>query len=145
MTERAERMRQGREARERMQTTFAADPEARIPLAELPSFLSRLDADGDGYVTKAEVDEARHRQRDRQQDEGPKDRSSYTMLHPQGFPLNVEPEIVAASEAGVGDEDIVMGIVLNGHARAYPVNYMNGPFNEIVNDTLGGTPIASTW
>ena len=26
-----------------------------------------------------------------------------------------------------------------------PVNYMNVPLNEIVNDTLGGAHIAPTW
>ena len=45
----------------------------------------------------------------------------------------------------IGDDDIVMGVVVAGKARAYPVNYMNGPRNEVVNDQLGGTAIASTW
>ena len=74
-----------------------------------------------------------------------RDRSDFTMLSEEGFPLNVDPEIVAASEAEIGDDDIVMGVVINGQARAYPVNYMNGPNNEVVNDELGGELIAPSW
>ncbi len=44
-----------------------------------------------------------------------------------------------------GDGDMVMGVVLNGETRAYPVNYMNGPTNEVVNDKLGGQAIAPSW
>jgi len=74
-----------------------------------------------------------------------RDRSEFTMLNEDGFPLNVDPEIVAAGDAPLDDGDMVMGIVHNGEARAYPVNYMNGPFNEVVNDELGGTAIAPSW
>ena len=76
---------------------------------------------------------------------GPRDLSEISMERPGGFPMNVDPEIVAADEAGLGDGDIVMGVVIAGEARAYPVNYMNGPLNEVVNDTLGGAHIAPSW
>ena len=74
-----------------------------------------------------------------------RDRSTFTFLNEEGFPLNVNPEVVSASDADIGDDDIVLGVVIRGQARAYPVNYMNGPTNEVVNDTLGGKPIASSW
>lgn len=74
-----------------------------------------------------------------------RDRSSFTSLREEGYPLNVDPELVPASEASMSDGDMVMGIVHKGQARAYPVNYMNGPTNEVVNDTLGGTPVAASW
>ncbi len=73
------------------------------------------------------------------------DRSTFTMLNEEGFPMNVAPEVVPADEAELGEGDLVMGVVINGEARAYPVNYMNGPTNEVVNDVLGGRAIASTW
>ncbi len=76
---------------------------------------------------------------------GPGDRTSFTMLREEGFPLNVNPQHVPAKEARLEDGDMVLGVVINGQARAYPVNYMNGPQNEVVNDTLGGTPIAPSW
>ena len=62
-----------------------------------------------------------------------------------GFPVHSKPEIVSASEVEIGSDDLVIGVVLDGLPRAYPVNYMNGPMNEIVNDMLGITPIAATW
>ena len=75
----------------------------------------------------------------------PRDRSNFTHLNEEGYPLNVNPKIVAAAEAEIGGTDMVMGVVIGGEARAYPLNYMNGPFNEIVNDQLGGIPIAPSW
>jgi hypothetical protein len=62
-----------------------------------------------------------------------------------GFPVHSEPELAPASEVEIGSDDLVIGVVQNGFPRAYPVNYMNGPVNEVVNDVLGGTPIAATW
>jgi len=43
-----------------------------------------------------------------------------------------------------GDE-LVLGITLEGEARAYPLNMLTGPNREIINDELGGHPIAATW
>lgn len=65
----------------------------------------------------------------------------------------VDPGSVSAEEAGrhqgppagtylVGG-DRVIGVVLNGQARAYPLLVLNA--HEIVNDSLGGVPIAVTY
>lgn len=75
----------------------------------------------------------------------PKDRSDFTLLKEEGFPLNVDPEVVPASKAPLENGDMVLGVVIEGEPRACPVNYMNGPTNEVVNDTLGGTAIAPSW
>lgn len=74
-----------------------------------------------------------------------RDRSDFTRLKEAGYPLNVNPEHVLAKDAPVNDGDLVLGVVINGEARTYPVNYMNGPTKEVVNDTLGGKAIAPTW
>ena len=71
--------------------------------------------------------------------------TEFTRLNEEGFPLNVDPKIVPAAEAALDDGDMVMGAVINGEARAYPVNYMIGPTNEVVNDVLGGQAIAPSW
>ena len=55
-----------------------------------------------------------------------------------------DPEIADGNEF-VEDNEPVISLEVNGEARAYPVNYMNGPLNEVVNDTLGGAHIAPTW
>jgi hypothetical protein len=39
--------------------------------------------------------------------------------------------------------DRVIGVALGGQARAYPISVMN--WHEVVNDTLGGQPIAVTY
>lgn len=61
------------------------------------------------------------------------------------IPLNADVEHVPAKDAPLEEGDLVMGVVIAGEARAYPVNYMMGPYNEVVNDTVGGMPLAATW
>jgi hypothetical protein len=56
------------------------------------------------------------------------------------------PSIKADQVRGqVGDTELVLGVVVKGKARAYPINMLTGPSREIINDTLGGQPIAATW
>jgi hypothetical protein len=45
----------------------------------------------------------------------------------------------------VSDAELVIGVVVNGKARAYPINMLTGPAREIINDKLGGKFIAATW
>ncbi len=126
---------------------FEADAEARVSADELglaDELRESLDADRDGLIVRAEF-WAHQEQSAARPYGGPRDLSETSGHREGGFPLNIDPEIVSADDTDLGDEDLVMGIVLGGEARAYPVNYMNGPLNEVVNDTLAGEPIASTW
>lgn len=41
--------------------------------------------------------------------------------------------------------ELVIGVVVGGQARAYPINMLTGPHREIINDTLGNRAIAATW
>jgi hypothetical protein len=50
-----------------------------------------------------------------------------------------------ATDEFVTDSELVLGVVVNGEPRAYPINMITGPRREIVNDRLGGIPIAATW
>lgn len=54
-----------------------------------------------------------------------------------------EPEFVTADQAKYSDNELVMGVAIDGEAKAYPV----GPLNrrEMVNDELKGIPILVTW
>ena len=63
------------------------------------------------------------------------------------MPSLTEFNIVPAEMVGEGvsDDDLVVGVVINGEARAYPLNMMTGPQREIFNDVLGGKEIAATW
>lgn len=56
-----------------------------------------------------------------------------------------DPEISAADEAEISDNELVIGVAIDGQARAYPINQLTGPSREIINDELAGTPIAATW
>lgn len=59
----------------------------------------------------------------------------------------LNPNIVEAAEGAkfVRDDELVLGVAINGKARAYSINTLTTPRREIINDTLGGTPIAATW
>lgn len=60
----------------------------------------------------------------------------------------VDPEPVPSVEVSedlIRDYDLVLGVVVEGMARAYPINMLTGPDREIVNDSLGGKRIAATW
>ncbi len=45
----------------------------------------------------------------------------------------------------VAANELILGVVVDGDARAYPINMLTGPSREIINDTLGGKAIAATW
>jgi hypothetical protein len=67
----------------------------------------------------------------------------------RSFEPIVEPDNVSLREAEkdgwVQDDELVLGVVVDGKARAYPVNTLTGPRREIINDELGGRAIAATW
>ena len=54
-----------------------------------------------------------------------------------------DPQFVAASESGWPDDALVVGLEIDGDARAYPVSFLNR--REIVNDHVGKTPVLVTW
>ena len=63
------------------------------------------------------------------------------------FPVFDDPRTVSAVQAEedgvVFDRDAVIGVSLNGEARAYPVMVMG--VHELGNDTVGGVPITVEW
>ena len=61
------------------------------------------------------------------------------------FEAITEFPVVAASEIELSENELVLGVEMNGEARAYPINMLTGPRREIINDTLGGVAIAATW
>ena len=75
----------------------------------------------------------------------PEDRTGYTYIKPGGFQINYNREFVPANKAELGAKDIVIGVNLDGEARAYPVNFMTGPVNEVVNDHVGKSNITVAW
>jgi len=60
-----------------------------------------------------------------------------------GIPPVYDPKFVAADEAPLLDDELVIGISLGGEAKAYPVTVLR--FREMVDDQLAGVPILVTW
>lgn len=74
-----------------------------------------------------------------------RDQSGYTELRREGYPIKSGLTIVSAAQAKVPEADLVVGVVIGGQPRAYPVNLMWGPENEALNDVLGGVEVVATW
>jgi Protein of unknown function (DUF3179) len=62
-------------------------------------------------------------------------------------PLVTDFEVISVDEArgNVDDDELVLGVSIEGEARAYPLNMMTDPSREVLNDELGGRAIAATW
>ena len=55
----------------------------------------------------------------------------------------VDPKSVSAQEARLEDDELVLGLVVEGQPIAYPIRYLS--MFEVVNDRVGDTPVAPTW
>lgn len=53
------------------------------------------------------------------------------------------PYVMAAAEAKIDDDDMVLAIEVEGVSRAYPVRML--AYHHIANDVLGRVPIVSTY
>jgi len=74
----------------------------------------------------------------------------YTEIQSGGVPKDGIPSIddpefapVAARRDWLADREPVIGLSIDGDARAYPLRVLT--WHEIVNDTVGGTPVAVTY
>ena len=69
-------------------------------------------------------------------------------LPPQLIPLDgirpvYQPQFVGAADAPLHDDELVIGVSVEGEAKAYPITVLR--FREMVNDELGKLPILVTW
>lgn len=60
-----------------------------------------------------------------------------------GIPAIDHPKFVPADVAQLADKDRVLGVALNGIARAYPVRILN--WHEVVNDRFAGRAVVVTY
>jgi hypothetical protein len=61
-----------------------------------------------------------------------------------GIPALTNPKYVPQEEADfMKDDDRVLGVVLNGVARAYPTRILS--WHELVNDRFGDLPVLVSW
>lgn len=54
-----------------------------------------------------------------------------------------ETRLASVAEAGLEDDDMVLGVVVEGEARAYPVGIL--AYHHVVNDVVAGQPLAVTY
>jgi hypothetical protein len=54
-----------------------------------------------------------------------------------------DPRFVPADESDWIEGTLVIGVEIDGEAKAYPVNFLN--WREMVNDWIGETPVLVTW
>jgi len=74
-----------------------------------------------------------------------------TLLPYDAIPAIFNPQFISAAEASDPDQrsslyrsdEKILGIEINGDARAYSVPMLSR--HEVVNDTVGGIPVAVTW
>jgi hypothetical protein len=59
----------------------------------------------------------------------------------------VDAPFIAANDVKdqVSNSELVLGVVIEGQPRAYPINILTGPAREIINDRIGKTDFAATW
>ncbi len=53
------------------------------------------------------------------------------------------PQFVPAKRAKIRDNAWILGVVIDGQARAYSLNLLNS--HEVVNDQIGSTKFAAVW
>ena len=68
-----------------------------------------------------------------------------SLLPRDAIPAIDNPQFVSGADADAiyHPEEIVLGVEIDGDARAYSVPFLRG--HENVNDEVGGTPVAVTW
>ena len=75
----------------------------------------------------------------------PRPLKMYTVIGKDGIRAILNPSIISAQEAATRfqDHERVIGLSLNGAHRAYSIPQLSN--REIVNDVVGGVPVAVTW
>ncbi len=67
-----------------------------------------------------------------------------TILPKDAIPAILSPSFEEGSKVSwLKGKEVVIGVEIGGDSRAYPVPLLSRV--EIVNDTVGGIPIAVTW
>lgn len=69
----------------------------------------------------------------------------FTLLPRDSIMAIDDPQYATVAEAAefLEPEEQIIGVLINGEARAYPLPIMSS--HEIVNDVIGGEPVAVTW
>jgi hypothetical protein len=74
---------------------------------------------------------------------GPQKDPIVQLLDRDAIPAIRDPRFVLADKAKLADGEKVLGVVIGGESRAYPLIDLDA--HEVVDDVVGGKPIAATW
>lgn len=66
-----------------------------------------------------------------------------SVLPRDAIPAIDDPEFLPASQSNYAPNELVIGVAIDGEARAYSIPYLSR--HEIVNDSFGDTHISVTW
>ncbi len=69
-----------------------------------------------------------------------------TLLPRDAIPAILDPAplfVAASAMRSLPDGARVLGVAVGAEAHAYPITFLS--WHEIVNDVVGGQPIAATW
>ena len=77
------------------------------------------------------------------EDLGPAPDGVQMLMQRGGIPAIFNPMFVPAAQAEIPDSAWVLGVFLDGVAKAYDLNLLN--HHEVVNDVFGNTPAAPVW
>ena len=70
--------------------------------------------------------------------------ADFEQLLPRGALASIDdPYFVTADEAEIADESWVLGVVIDGQAKAYSLAILNS--HEVVNDVISDQPVAAVW
>ncbi len=77
--------------------------------------------------------------------EAPQELEIITLLGFDAIPAILDPIFVdaVAADRDMKPTELVLGLSINGDSRAYPIPMLSS--HEIVNDVVGGEPVAVTW
>ncbi len=68
----------------------------------------------------------------------------YEQILPRGgIAAIVKPRYVSAAKADIDDDSYILGVVVEGQARAFSLNLLNQ--HEVVNDSIGAVDFAAVW
>ena len=75
----------------------------------------------------------------------PSDGALVTVRPRDTIPAILKPEFANVDDASawMESDELILGVEIEGDARAYPIRILSR--HEVVNDVVGGKPIAVTW
>ncbi len=65
------------------------------------------------------------------------------LVYRDGIRPIYDPQFASAEDSPYHDDELVMGLEINGDARAYSVGILRR--REMLNDVVGGSPVLVTW